>query len=418
MAWEVQAHCLSQIIAQGPIVDLDGTNIICQDLRLLASYWDWHHRVSSSLNYYCESGLIPAYAFNYLTSDLSRAHHYFVLSGVGDLLVHIWPNGEPKLFPLWSRRYLLDFNLFWLQYYPFFSIPDANPRHSVISVDSSIVARHFVGSQYEPASLIASTNNHFGHFIADSLPYLNLLTPISLKRPNGLAFPYSFRPAIAELVALSDPRLSSKCLNSWVSELPPSATSLVKNISMLQVQPSSILTAGYLYRTLYSRLSAVASYSYRPSSDLPCTTKNIKIALTREGSYASRIHNYVDFRRHYESQGFIFIDSSNTTLPKLLQLLGASSIILCESGSTTLNAAIFAPPSSRIISLNPRRLFSSPDHAMLNGGLPYLIAFCDRIEFFLGESIMPQETQSSDTAYYSLSELDRFISEPSSIPFG
>ena len=89
-------------------------------------------------------------------------------------------------------------------------------------------------------------------------------------------------------------------------------------------------------------------------------------------------------------------------------LLETFSIILAESGTTTLVAALVSC-HHKVISLCPKRLLHEPDDAMLLSGLPYILMFPHKVYFILGESVEQSLIQSSDVCKYNIQEIDHLI---------
>ena len=135
-----------------------------------------------------------------------------------------------------------------------------------------------------------------------------------------------------------------------------------------------------------------------------------KVFLIRTGSFQSRVHNISEITGYLESLGFISLDPVEHSLENLIHILSNSDVVVSEAGSSLINAGLFTSEHTKIIGLMPRSLLLDPSDNMIAGGLPYFFPFIHRINFVLGQTIYSTSIQSSDIAYYSISDLSSIIS--------
>jgi len=95
----------------------------------------------------------------------------------------------------------------------------------------------------------------------------------------------------------------------------------------------------------------------------------------------------------------------------LNKILKPYSIVLAESGSTTLVASLATQMHQKVISFSPKRLLQNPTNDMIKSGLPYILSFPYKVFFISGESVLYSPVQSSDVCTYKLSDITKLISE-------
>jgi capsular polysaccharide biosynthesis protein len=185
------------------------------------------------------------------------------------------------------------------------------------------------------------------------------------------------------------------------STLEANRTYLAQVRKLVDVQSTNTLTNAFLSRLLVRNIHK----DTRKTSN----KKSLRIFLTRRGEYESRIANHAEILAALDSIGFIALDASAYSVERLINIFANAEAIVSECGSTALNACLFSPQSVPIICLAPNRLVQEPDEGMIRGGLIYTLAFCERLEYYMGDSTQKSAVQSSDVVYYEAAGLIKRI---------
>lgn len=370
------------------------------DIGSLQSYHAWKRKLQRALNANVEKGTISTSAVYDARKTLGGDACIYTIGGPARVLYFMWGNGEVKILPIWRSKFIIQPVLYWLPSYPFLKrIKDCNHPDIQLYVSDGLVSSSVSSDDKFSVFLNASHNNHFGHFLLDSLPLLSCLNgPLGAKyagKPmKGL---YSYGRGINELLSFAE--ISIRNHEMCESGNPSIRHYSVEYRECLDIVSSSTFVNAYLWRRKYLRLERVRSLK-QPSR---------RIALLRSGDFATRISNRVEVDCCLLANGFKIIDPSSLEISDLVDILINADLVVCESGSCTLNACMFSGNKTRILSLNPARLLLRPDSAMVHGGLPYLLPFIDRIEFIHGNTRVASGIQSSDLCDYDLRILEQRI---------
>ena len=396
--------------------EIDSLKIDKISLEPLQSLQNWRKKLKLSFSRLQSKYLIDENATKSFLDSVNAEHAVFKIEGESDILIYHWNNKEPKIVPIWGNM-IIQSDLYWLQFLPFLEAVENKSLDFITNKSYNLKLKYFKSTQkLEQAqienNLLISQNNHFGHFLLDHLPLIALLGgPLGTnKKKLYKAINYPYKKSITELaeIALAE---SANIINASQPETKEqnvcdnqNISSIIRSAKLIDMQSTNQYTNAYLWSQLSRKLHSTNTPHLANSS-----IRGTKIMLIRGGNYKSRIENWKEVKNYLKDNDFIFIDPSKNTAIELLDLLKNAKIVICESGSTTLNAAIFANISARIVSLNSKRLFQQTDSSMIHGGLPYLLAFCDRIEFILGEAITESNIQSSDITRYSIFDIKRLV---------
>jgi len=343
-------------------------------------------------------------------NSLYADHEIYIISGPASLIIHKWPNSEAKLLPVWEGI-IIQPDDFWLEKYPFLAlVPDnehgyrgnnSEYRYCFNITDNRLFYSHSLDPQYAAENaIVISHNNHFGHFIFDNLPLLNAISPFfhSYSHSFPLAFPFPYVRGIFDAISGFCPELLADRETDWEAtsdihnSLEANRTYLTQVKKLVDIQSTNTLTNAFLSRLLVRDIDKDSGKDYNK--------KSLRIFLTRRGEYVSRIANHAEILAALESIGFIAIDTSTYSVGKLVKIFANAEVIVSECGSTALNACLFSPQSVPIVCLAPTRLIQEPDEGMIRAGLIYTLAFCERLEYYMGDTTQRSAVQSSDIVYY------------------
>lgn len=375
-------------------------SVIRIDIGGLRSYQAWKRKLQSALFANIEKGIISTSAAYEAIKALKGNAFLYSIGGQARVIYFMWGNGEVKILPIWQSKFIIKPDLYWLPSYPFLKqIRNGNQHGIQFHVSDSLMGSPI--SCYDNLSVFlnASHNNHFGHFLMDNLPLLSYLDgPLGAeyagKPIKGL---YSYRRGINELLSFAGVTMLDHDICELENcQIRPCSVEYRECVDLVS---SSTFVNAYLWRRKYLRLEKVTIL----------TQTSRRIALLRSGDFATRIFNKVELDCCLLTNGFEIIDPSLLQISDLIEMLIHADLIVCESGSCTLNACMFSADKARIISLNPSRLLLCPDAAMVHGGLPYLFPFIDRIEFIHGNTRVASAIQSSDICVYDLLDLEKRI---------
>lgn len=387
-------------------------------LLRLKGFNEWKARALISFRTRLEPLGISDKVRQYFELCLSEDHYAYIICGPADVIVHKWPGSEPKILPLWNGI-LIQSDPYWLDSYPFLkrspysaSITHMPSQREYNLQGVSLHEGHQTGAACTDrniAATIISHNNHFGHFISDNLPLYAAIGRF-LKAYCGVMpakFPFRYRKGILEALDHYCPELkeveypNSMKLAQVIDDQLCGTTIMLRMPLVIDVLPSNVLTNSFLSSLLRGNKKLVSEVTEKDK----VVSMGLKLFLSRQGEYSSRIANHKEIASVLESYGFLKIDPSSLPLDRLIYLFTAADIIVSECGSATLNACIFSPQRTRIVSLVPRRLIQDTDDAMTRSGIIYSLGFCDRTVFCMGETVEYSSVQSSDLVYYKIDDI-------------
>lgn len=397
---------LSQAKNELMLSGIQGPQIINIELKRLKSYRLWANKLASALYQHKSNTGLADSAIQYMLGLLNENGNMYYIIGKADIYIYHWDSGEPKVIPIWKPGFLLQEEVYWLNFYPFIS--KCKDKHEY-QIDERKFKMYKLPYSEDRGYYLSTHNNHFGHFLLDNLAGLTLLKgPLSEISGDRLFGPiYPSKGGIDELLKW--------CFESHKNILPLHATCdkslnlsnvCYKDVDFIEIAQSSLLSSAFLWEiSSYAKLANSVKvkgnhYSYEKTSN---------VALIRGGIYESRIYNKIEIITYLQDLKFDIVDPSELAIDDLVARLRRSKVVLAESGSTTLTALFFSSKECKIISLNPARLLLEPDESMIRGGLPYLLAFSHRINFVLGETIVRKPIQSSDIAQYSTCDIKKCL---------
>jgi len=369
----------------------------------LESYKDWVKIMKKSI-YYQEGILgLSNKTLAHLLKLLEDSSEVYRFDGEADLYHYFWPNGEVKIVPCWAPNYTIQPNQFWLDKYPFLKLSHKAPNKC--KEEFEIIKELFSyvkgNNESENSYLCATHNNHFGHFLLDNLAPISLL-----NGPLGVMGNSFYKPSIPYKEGISE--LLHFCGAKFIKSYDDIHTASNKrehfclaNIKLTELIPSSIFANAFLWSLIGDRFRDKLILCNEKSSSINKYQPR-RVFLKRSGKYESRISNEAQILECLKDFNFQIIDPSCLSAVDLAVALSNATAIFCESGSTTLNAIFFGNKYAKIFSLNPIRLFRETNDDMLFGGIPYLFAFCNRINFILGETVTKHAVQTSDICSYDV----------------
>lgn len=393
-------------------------NINKISLDPLKSFQEWRQNLKVAFKKLKATHSICEEVANSFQEALNESHSIYKIEGKSDVIIYHWPNAEPKIVPLWGNI-IIQSDLYWLEFLPFLNEIEKNATKIDTFKTYKFQPNDFLyilEGNFQPIKnrLIISQNNHFGHYLLDHLPLIELLNGpfggINVNSYKPIDYPY--KDSIIDLLLMSIPQsIDNKMLTRSRSTEKSIFNQLAQPLiitheKLIDLLPTNHYTNAYLWSQIRDKFHLNNSLALKIQDQ-----KSTKVMLIRSGDYKTRIENWEDIKKYLTEIGFIFIDPSQNSAHEILVILRNAGIVICESGSSTLNATIFANPKARIISLNPKRLFQQPNLSMIHGGLPYLLAFCDRIEFILGETTEQAHIPSSDIARYKISKINDILGE-------
>ena len=394
---------------------LDDSSTPLIDLSRLSAYREYLHVLIASAQRLLNNKLLSTSIYHNIFSNLlCSKHSVYYRRGRADLLSYIWPNNEPLLIPIWhdNDEYLITrSSSFWYSKYPFFTQID----HSSFYLDN----RNFVRQcpKTDCPSILLSDNNHFGHFCYDSLSITSLVSslpcfnnlstvsilPFDIKQSIRLSFQFLAR--LSKSTGLNS--YPDFTLNEDFLSFKTHTSSIIYFQDLVQFFQSNTFVSHFIWRNFW--LPKINHFS-STSNSINDLARYKKVFLIRTGSFQSRVHNISEITGYLESLGFISLDPVEHSLEDLIHILSNSDVVVSEAGSSLINAGLFTSEHTKIIGLIPRSLLLDPSDNMIAGGLPYFLPFIDRINFVLGQTIYSTAIQSSDIAYYSISDLSTIIS--------
>ena len=377
----------------------------CIDLSLLASFENWKKNTHLELRRIANDYGLKREALSLLLDAVDNAGSLYMIDGKADLLTYTWPNKEVKIFPVWHPGVLIQPTLFWLRCYPFIQLEDE--CSSLYSLDLAEFKPKASEKAENDGVLIASDNNHFGHFILDSMPALALLNgPLGLHR-NVINTTYAYD----YLVPIVD--ICKDCLSLNVSSRESSALgnlgrqgeldekNIIYNARALQFVPANQFTNSYLWSMKKSEI-------FEKVSDGPRVEDSAdRIFLSRSQAYKSRIANYPEVKEYLLLHGFVEKHAEDYSASELIGLLSKCSVIIAESGTATLNACMFSKDDTIVVSLVSSNLIKNTYLDMVYGGLPYLLTSPRRLRLIVGDPLEDHPIQTSAVCSFPIKEIEQ-----------
>jgi hypothetical protein len=383
------------IARKDAIKNIDITSV--ESLHELRAYAIWKKSIINGLleNRYCS--LMSGKAYSYFIRMLNQEQSLACLEGKGKVFEYIFKNGERKLISLWDDQFIVQPDTYWLRHYPFIRQYRTNSHEALLDEQQ---IRYFPLAP-NATNLFLSHNDHFGHFIADNFPAIALLSicPISHRFSSGkcIPLPAGYKGSInSSFALLKTTPLGDISMPEGHS--PASINGFETESSLLEIIPSSLAASVFIWSQIKDRILGLAN----PKDD---NAYPEKVFLARGGIFKSRIHNYEYVSKSLESNGFEVIDPCELSLVELIQLLSRASYIVAESGSTTINAALFSRNSTRIVTLCSERLLTNPSEGMIRSGLPYILCFADRIRVVTGTLAKAMPIESSDICEFCVHDI-------------
>lgn len=320
-------------------------------------------------------------------------HAIHLYDGPALLYKHIWPNGEHKYVVQMGDEIVAE-DPFWLSRYPFVEYINSQGKYRL---KSEIHSAHRPSARIMHRVLLPTHNMHFGHFIADNLPYLSMLSSLS-----NSSTPISFACSIPYSIVSELNQIGLTGLAFSPQHKLPNISSIISLSKLHHGYATDHLIKGYILRRL---MHGSLHYSYYSQSDIRLPY----IFLPRSEKYGSRIANFPEVQSELLKLDFEIITLDCLSLLNCKRKFANTKIIVAESGTTSLIAAVCMPPSAILISLQPRILMSSPTPEMIVSGLPYALCYHEFIKVYAGDTIDCQKIQSSSTAFYNATQLAAFI---------
>lgn len=307
---------------------------------------------------------------------------------------HIWPNGEQKLVVQMCGE-IVGEDPFWLKKFPFVELSNNQCSYRFTK---EVLYKYMPNVKHIGEAFFLSHNMHFGHFIADNLPYLvaylglfNRSSPIS---PIG-SLPVSILKELNQIGFTTSVFSRELNLNS--------SGGILSSSNLHHGYVTDHLVKGFILQKLLHR-----SPCYPLNSTSHASSRNI--FLVRSTDYGSRITNFAEILNQLEKLEFAAIELDSMSILNCKNILANAKVVIAESGTTSLIAAICMKPSSTLISLQPDILMSSPTTEMIVSGLPYALCYHQSIKVFTGNAIGNRVIQSSMLAYYDPLKLLELLS--------
>jgi hypothetical protein len=382
-------------------LDLSGCYTI-EHIERLGSYQEWLQSIEAGLQHHGYTAMLSSAALQYFLFIIRDSQHIVLLRNEAEIIEYSWPNKERKLVPIWQDQFILQQDTNWLSHYPF--IHPCNEQMSRIIIDRGMVKSLPLSTGN--CNLMLSHNDHFGHFLADNFPSIAflLMSPLRNIITHTLAPVSGHKNGIYSLFQLIR-NLPNNPIFSEMDNLSKAVESIsIIDVPLLaEVVPSSLCVSMYIWSRIKEK---IINSLTRPVSSIGSPSK---IWLVRSGSYQSRVSNHDELSLFLESEGFVSLDPCDFEINELATIINGASFVVAEAGSTTLNAAFFANPDSRVLSLCSERFFQYPSIGMIMGGLPYLLCFANQVRPVLGRAIINSPIESSDICEYSISDVHKAL---------
>jgi hypothetical protein len=331
------------------------------------------------------------HSVGFLNDHLLKAHPSVQFcDGEGYVFRYGWPNGEEKYVNV-IHKVIACCDDFWIRKYPFatplgnsdkFTInPNAihNPTEAVLVKDTSIIPSH---------------NMHFGHFVADDLPWL-AITAANESYP------------MLNLIGSRIPAfVKNELSNINIGHHKPAMnlfdkSNVVQCAHLLAVRITDDCVKGYILNKLLHH-GRLYSKEVVPHA-------GPRVFVHRSISDGTRIRNFDQIKRMLENHGFKSVVMDGMGLSDTKALLRNAQTIVAESGTTTLISSICCPTDALLISLQPDDLLTNASPAMIRSGLPYVLCFKQRVVLFAGKSMRTSSIQSSSLCWFDPFALQRRI---------
>lgn len=368
------------------------------DLESLSSLKSWRTVIKTRLDWLKIRGTMSEVVHRCMIGLLNKPHQIITISDQASVVVHRWGSGEYKIVPVWRDRYIIQNTFFWLQYYPFLDHIDTVNCKALLQCSVDIA--DIDSSVRNLEVILASHNNHFGHFLADNYPTLCLASKTGLlgQKKSNVKSTYPVRYCNGIINALSSLVHNTDSATPWILDLPSGTSRRIENLFCHEFLQTNAFTGIFLWHQLKDKLFGSRRFHNR--------RERRKISLLRNSDcYNTRIANYGEIKAILDSRGFEVLFPENHSVEELLHLIGSADIVVAESGTSTLNAIMFASAHTRVVSLCPARIFIDDDPHMILSGLPYILGSPYAIRFLTGISISKDPIPSSDICYYESSSL-------------
>lgn len=133
------------------------------------SFFKYRHSLANYWQYLASSGVISFYTLRLLNNILVTSASALCYEGPSDVLLHKWPNGEFKVIAIPGASVIISEDAFWLGKYPFLRLHNG---FACYDIPHSSSINLFLQPKNTSPYVIASHNNHYGHFLLDDLPLL------------------------------------------------------------------------------------------------------------------------------------------------------------------------------------------------------------------------------------------------------
>ena len=360
------------------------------------SFRKWHRSLLNSLGLLNNDFPFCSQTFIKLKKHLISAKTTAELfRGKGRLIVYKWPNNELK-YLCEMDGLIVGEDDYWLKRYPFVDASTNENSYRIRGDTASICSSDL---PLASSLLLPSHNLHFGHFIADDLPWLSafslLLSNYSLSSENN-ALP-GFVQTELDCLSIVPYRI--------LAVLPPQALAALPFEELIKGKVGNWAARSFLLRKhIHRKVTELA-----PSRNNPASYYGKKILVLRNSDIKSRVANLSELVNFLVKLGFEIAYLDGMSLLSTKALFSNCELAISECGTTTLATAVCLPESATLITLMPRPLLSNPTSDMLNSGLPYALFFHQNIRIVLGIERTNSSIQSSIIAWYDVDMLFSII---------
>jgi len=223
--------------------------VLTISLASLSSFSHWQTVLAERIRYQSILHGIPDGATSHLLGLVRDASSIYRISGHADIYVHKWPNGETKTVPVWGSQYILQTDMQWIPSYPFLVAAEHDLSRKVFRIKDG----HFqclASKRADVAYLIASHNNHFGHFLLDNMPALMLMGSLGCLDIKGeLSTPVRYKEGISEFLSAIPGELGDQ-----IDDTAIIGSYCIRSTRATEIIGSSIYTNAYLWKMLAKRV--------------------------------------------------------------------------------------------------------------------------------------------------------------------
>ena len=321
------------------------------------------------------------------------SHSIDIYEGPALVYNHVWPNGEKKLVVQMCGE-IIGEDPFWLKKFPFVELSN---NQSSYSLTKEVLSAYMPFTKHTGDTLFCSHNLHFGHFVADNLPYLVTLSGLfenSSPISHFNSLPLSILRELNQIGFTSNVFSRELTLNS--------PAGIISSSKLHHGYATDHLVKGFILQKL---LHNSMYYPLNPITN----ASSPYVFLVRSSNYGSRISNFIEISNELKKLEFRAIELDSMTLLDCKNKLASAKLVVAESGTTSLIAAICMKASATLISLQPDILMASPSSEMIVSGLPYVLCYHKSIKVFTGNAIDNHAIQSSRIAYYNPAALVKLV---------